>query len=501
MRKLTYQEVYEIFKENGYELLDKQYVNSNTKMNCVDGEGYKYCVSINNLKLSLSKFCNGNKYTDHNIDILLKLKGGKYSRVTSDIKSTRQQMDLIDNDGYMYRVSVSHVISGDLKLTTVGNGNYWSIHNINVYLKLINSTDILKSTEFINQNEPLLWECKDGHTFNTNWNNYYTKGFRCFTCKNENRKLTFKDCYNEVSKREGYELLDIDRYKNRDGNLIIKYKLRHECGHEYWCNKTTYDFGSACKVCMYKKNGLKRRQNESEIKESVENNGFEYLGSEFIKRGNKNIRYINIRHLKCGKENKMMLTSWNKGNRCTCSIGESKQLSFEEWDKRINNHPYGRFKLIDVYSKKRKDGRSESCLKLKCMNCGTISERFGSGWDNGCVYCFTSKGEFEIKKVLELHNIAFEQQKKYENLHGLGGRQLSYDFFVPEYNLLIEYQGEFHDGNASCQTEEALKTQTEHDKRKKDYALSNGIDLLEIWYWDFSNIEEILTKQFKIKGE
>ena len=65
---------------------------------------------------------------------------------------------------------------------------------------------------------------------------------------------------------------------------------------------------------------------------------------------------------------------------------------------------------------------------------------------------------------------------------------------MPNINLLIEYQGQYHDGTAGNQTDEEFKIQKEHDRRKKEYALSNGYNFLEIWYWDFDNIESILEK-------
>lgn len=34
--------------------------------------------------------------------------------------------------------------------------------------------------------------------------------------------------------------------------------------------------------------------------------------------------------------------------------------------------------------------------------------------------------------------------------------------------------------------------QQEHDKRKRDYAQNHDIKLMEIWYYDFDNIENIL---------
>ena len=40
--------------------------------------------------------------------------------------------------------------------------------------------------------------------------------------------------------------------------------------------------------------------------------------------------------------------------------------------------------------------------------------------------------------------------------------------------MLIEYQGEFHDGTANIQTEEDFKIQSEHDRRKAEYARENN---------------------------
>ena len=35
-----------------------------------------------------------------------------------------------------------------------------------------------------------------------------------------------------------------------------------------------------------------------------------------------------------------------------------------------------------------------------------------------------------------------------------------------------------------------------HDKRKQQYAKDHMIDLLEIWYYDYNNIENILNNYF-----
>ena len=115
-----------------------------------------------------------------------------------------------------------------------------------------------------------------------------------------------------------------------------------------------------------------------------------------------------------------------------------------------------------------------------------------------CGECKESKGEREIRKILNTHNINFIPQKEFSDLVGTSEwKPLSYDFYLPEHNLLIEYQGNYHDGTAKQQTEEDYLRQQEHDRRKKEYAKLHNIKLLEIWYWDFDNIETILNENVK----
>lgn len=149
---------------------------------------------------------------------------------------------------------------------------------------------------------------------------------------------------------------------------------------------------------------------------------------------------------------------------------------------------------------------SNTKLLCKCLSCNNV---WGITWDNlkggyGCPICKKSKGELRIHNFLESIGVEHECQVKYEGLLGVRDKPLSYDFYLPRYNLLIEYQGEYHDGTARNQTKEEYIRQVEHDRRKKNYAKENNIDLLEIWYWDYENIENILSQvieecEYKIK--
>jgi len=133
-----------------------------------------------------------------------------------------------------------------------------------------------------------------------------------------------------------------------------------------------------------------------------------------------------------------------------------------------------------------------------------------------CPECSYSKGEERISNIfidkgfIKIEQDEFEQlidknkynknyyipQMKFDGLVGLKGGLLSYDFYLSKYNLLIEYQGEQHEKyyKGFHSSKEDFEKQLEHDKRKKEYARNNNINLLEIWYYDFDNTEEILDK-------
>lgn len=111
----------------------------------------------------------------------------------------------------------------------------------------------------------------------------------------------------------------------------------------------------------------------------------------------------------------------------------------------------------------------------------------------GCPVCSESKGEKSISLYLDNHKISYESQKKFDGLIGTGGGLLSYDFYLPNQNLLIEYQGAQHERPYEYfGGKEKFIKQQEHDRRKRVYAQSYGFDLLEIWHGDYKNIEQIL---------
>lgn len=226
------------------------------------------------------------------------------------------------------------------------------------------------------------------------------------------------------------------------------------------------------------------------VKNYIESFGYTLLSTEY--KNNKSKLLI-----KCpkGHEFDMGFTSF-KDQQSRCPIcyeehrGDVNRLSYKDVKGYIESFGY---KLLSTeYINNR------TKLLTECPN-GHKYEVIFDSFQQGhrCPICNISKGEQRIINYLNNENIEYVFQKEFEDLLGVGNGLLSYDFYLPQYNLLIEYQGQFHDGSTDYQTEEQFEKQQEHDKRKREYAEKNNIKLLEIWYWDFDNIEKILNKRIK----
>jgi len=110
---------------------------------------------------------------------------------------------------------------------------------------------------------------------------------------------------------------------------------------------------------------------------------------------------------------------------------------------------------------------------------------------NGCPNCKSSKGERVIKNYLERNNIVYIQHKTFDGLKDK--KNLSYDFYVEEKNLLIEFNGlQHYDKNSFSKSRKEFLLQKHHDWLKRRYAIKNNYNLLVIPYWDFKQIEKIL---------
>lgn len=114
-----------------------------------------------------------------------------------------------------------------------------------------------------------------------------------------------------------------------------------------------------------------------------------------------------------------------------------------------------------------------------------------------CPKCKISKGEKRIEDFIINNKIDYIAQKTFDALVGINSGLLSYDFYLPEYNILIEFQGGQHDRFIEFfhKTIKNFNKQQEHDRRKRQFSIDNNIKLLEIKYYEFDKIDEILKKE------
>ena len=94
----------------------------------------------------------------------------------------------------------------------------------------------------------------------------------------------------------------------------------------------------------------------------------------------------------------------------------------------------------------------------------------------GCPYCDESHNERFINNLLTETKIGFEREKKFDWL----GLQ-SLDFYLPEYNIGIEIQGEFHFKSITIKGKVVdYRKQLRRDEKKKRLCDEHGIKLIYI---------------------
>ena len=103
--------------------------------------------------------------------------------------------------------------------------------------------------------------------------------------------------------------------------------------------------------------------------------------------------------------------------------------------------------------------------------------------------CVRSGPEEIIKKYLETNRVAYQRQKQFIKCRDIN--PLFFDFYLPEYNIVIEYDGEFHYRQIGDIND--LDGQQRRDAIKTKYCEENDIILLRIPYWEKDNIESILS--------
>jgi very-short-patch-repair endonuclease len=136
-------------------------------------------------------------------------------------------------------------------------------------------------------------------------------------------------------------------------------------------------------------------------------------------------------------------------------------------------------------------------VKILCRKHGPYKvspHSFLSG--SGCPNCKNSRGETKIREFLQSKEIKFTAQKSFKTCKHKN--RLRFDFYLKDYRLLIEYDGQQHfKPYRRFGGTKALKSLKIRDEIKNQWAMKKDYNLLRIKHTSFNDLESILESVLK----
>ena len=205
---------------------------------------------------------------------------------------------------------------------------------------------------------------------------------------------------------------------------------------------------------------------------------------------------------KCG--NIVSISSYNlrSGHTKSCGCYQKEQTSKASL-KDITGKTIGNFTVLRI-ARDYSDNRTIK-WKCRCNLCGNENVYISASnmkkqESCGCVH--ESKGSRKIKQILQENNIKFVQEKRFSDLiFADTKKQARFDFYLPDYNTIIEYDGRQHfiQGNGVYDNKEKFEKTQFHDQIKNDYCKSKEIKIIRIpyTYYDKISLKDLLPETSK----
>lgn len=295
------------------------------------------------------------------------------------------------------------------------------------------------------------------------------------------KKLTYS-FVKQYIENEGYILIS-----QKYDNIHKKLEIKCQRGHVFFMSFNNFKKGQRCPKCARKtQNRIPNKPNNKKhsqeyIKNLVESRGYVLLEPYVNKRTKLKLMCPN------GHIHEIRLDSFQNGSGCKqCMIENMKnniQYVIAQLEKRG-------FKLLSKYNGNNKQ------ITLQCKKGHIFNTTYDIIVNNncGCSICNESKGEKEIINYLENNNISYNTQYRFDDCKFY--YTLPFDFYLPRYNILIEFDGiqHFeivkHFGGLNSFIDRKIR-----DTVKTIYCKDNNIKLIRIPYWEINNIDKILNKE------
>lgn len=344
------------------------------------------------------------------------------------------------------------------------------------YVKELKNTNVIILGKYVNTNTPTLHKCI---IHNVEWTAKpcdILLGHGCFKCKSEkisNKLRKTHEQYIKDLENINPDVIAIDKY------IDVNTPILHMClkdNYQWSISPHNLLNGTGCPKCM---NRFYRTHDEYVCEVKNINNNIEVIDN-FINT------YTPILH-KCSICNHQWLvrpTNILLGSGCPKCAQNIQKTHFDYVNELslLNLN----IEVIGTYV------NSYTPILHKCLidNHKWLAKPTNILSGKGCPRCKESHGEKQIRQWLNGHNVLYEKQYKFDDCYDI--KPLPFDFYLPKYNLCIEYDGEQHFRPVDFfGGEKHFKLQQKHDNIKNEYCKNNGILLLRIPY--YKNIEEELN--------
>jgi hypothetical protein len=243
---------------------------------------------------------------------------------------------------------------------------------------------------------------------------------------------------------------------------------------------------NGCSICAGNKNG----NTKEFVKKAKDVHGDRYNYSKVKYIGNKIKVVIScIKHGDFAQKPNQHLN----GNGCPkcAGVGRTTEDFIDDAsEKHDNKYDYSK----TAYE------RYDKPINIMCPIHGEFEQKpYIHLMGSGCQKCSESKGERKVALFLKKNNVNFEKQKTFDDCRNIKtNRHLKFDFYLPDYNMCIEYDGEYHyepwrlyfdKSVAKVKFEEMKK----RDNIKDKYCKGNDIRLLRIPYFELKNVDKIIS--------
>lgn len=307
--------------------------------------------------------------------------------------------------------------------------------------------------------------CKDHSVFELSPEKHINRKQGCKKCF-DNKRLTINDFINKANLIHNNKF-DYSKVK------IIDYRNKITIGcpiHGFFEIRMDNHLKYGCGKCVKEKNYSKREKNIIKKFINIHGNLYDYSKMKY------NNYHINV-DIICKNHGifKQLPSNHLAGNGCPKCFGVVKDTTNTIISKFIKIHGdrYD-YSLVDYKSAHKK-------IKIIC-GIHEIFEQTANDhkYGKGCSKCKSSKGEL---KIIELFDDKIEYIRQYKFKNCKDKQLLPFDFYIPELNMCIEYNGIQHYESIACfGGVEAFTSQQRRDKIKMEYCKQNNISLLIIKY-------------------